>query len=357
VPVYVRDLATGLRRRGWDVVVACDPACEINHSLAQSGVGVAAFVADRQPSLGDGPALLRLTEVVRRERPKLIHAHSSKAGMLAGLVGRGLGIPTIYTPHGWSFQMEGPAVVRAAFAGSEGLLARAAHRRVIAVCASERDSALRWHVAPPDDIAVVRTGRTSDGAPTLGRREARARLGLRRSEEPAIAAWIGRAGKQKGSNGLPALARRLSQRGIVLAALGAGLEASGVAAAITAAGGIAVPASVSPRELLTASDVLVSTSAWEGLPLVVLEALEQGLPVVAYNVGGLREQVVEGRNGHLVPAGDAEALANRVAVIVGDPETLRRFSSASHEIWRERFRPDIMVERIELVYAHVLDRW
>lgn len=354
--MYVRDVATGLRRRGWDVVVACDPACEINHSLARSGVPVAAFVADREPSLGDGPALVRLTEVVRRERPMLIHAHSSKAGLLVGIVGRALGVPTVYTPHGWSFQMEGPAVVRALFAASEGLLARAAHRRVIAVCASERESALRWHVARPDGIAVVRTGRASDEAPGLGRRDARASLGLGRSDQPAVAAWIGRAGKQKGSNGLPALAWRLSRRGIVLAALGAGLEASGVAGAITAAGGIAVPASVSPRELLAASDVLVSTSAWEGLPLVVLEALEQGLPVVAYNVGGLREQVVEGRNGHLVPAGDAEALAHQVAVIVGDAETLRRFGSMSHEIWSERFRPDVMVERIELVYAHVLDR-
>jgi glycosyltransferase involved in cell wall biosynthesis len=349
----VHDLTIGLRGRGWHVTVACDPSCDVADGLERAGVQIAPFVAGRTPSVHDARAFEQLAEVVRRERPALIHAHSSKAGLLAGIVGRALRVPTIYTPHGWSFQTQGPSVLRASFAATESLLARQAHRRIVAVCASERADALRWHVARPDDIVVVHTGRTSADAP-VGRGEARARLGLGRSNDGVVAAWIGRTGRQKGADGLPALAQQLTGTGVTLAVLGSGLEEAGIAAAVDASGGIAVPASISPHVLLTASDVLVSTSAWEGLPLVVLEALEHALPVVAYNVGGLPEQVFEGRNGHLVPAGAARALASHVAAIGRSPERMQRLGRASRQIWSQRFRPEIMVERIELVYADVL---
>ena len=351
----MHDLTIRLRGRGWNVTVACDPTCDLAERLVTAGVQLAPFVAARAPGVSDTRALEQLTEVVRRERPALIHAHSSKAGLLAGIVGRALRVPTIYTPHGWSFQMQGPSVLRATFAATEGLLARQAHRRIVAVCASERADALRWHVARPDDIVVVHTGRMSAETP-LGRGEARARLGLGPSDDSMVAAWIGRAGRQKGADGLPALARLLAEAGVTLAVLGSGLEEAGIAAAVDASGGIAVPSSVSPHTLLSASDVLVSTSAWEGLPLVVLEALEHSLPVVAYDVGGLPEQVFEGVNGHLVPAGAAQALASHVAAIARSPETMKRLGRASRQIWSRRFRPEIMVERIELVYADVLAR-
>ena len=201
----------------------------------------------------------------------------------------------------------------------------------------------------------MRTGRTSLGTGAPGRQEARAQLVPDLPDEHVVAAWIGRSGRQKGADALPALAGHLAEHGVLLAALGDGLEESGIADGIRARGGLVV-GSPSPSALLAASDLLVSTSAWEGLPLVVIEALEQGLPVVAYDVGGLREQVVEGRNGHLVGAGDAAALVDRVAALALSPETRRTFGDASRQIWLERFRPGTMVERIELVYAHVLER-
>jgi glycosyltransferase involved in cell wall biosynthesis len=351
----VHDLTIGLRGRGWHVTVACDPSCDVADGLERAGVQTAPFVAGRTPSVHDARAFEQLAEVVRRERPALIHAHSSKAGLLAGIVGRALRVPTIYTPHGWSFQTQGPSGLRASFAAAESLLARQAHRRIVAVCANERAEALRWHVARPDDVVVVHTGRTSADA-AVGRGEARARLGLGRSDDGVVAAWIGRATKEKGADGLPALARRLAEAGVKLAALGWGLEEAGIATAVEASGGIAVPTSISPHALLTASDVLISTSVWEGLPLVVIEALEHSLPVVAFNVGGLAEQVLEGRNGHLVPAGDAHTLASHVAAIARSPETMQRLGKASRQIWSQRFRPAMMVERIELVYADVLAR-
>jgi glycosyltransferase involved in cell wall biosynthesis len=170
-----------------------------------------------------------------------------------------------------------------------------------------------------------------------------------------VAAWIGRTGPQKGADGLPALAARLAAGGVVLVALGDGLHASGIAGAIAAAGGVTAPPELAPRELLAAADVLVSTSAWEGLPLVVLEALEHALPVVAFDVGGLPEQVMEGRTGHLVPRGATDALAERTVSLARDPAAARRLGLAGRALWSERFQPAVMVDRIELIYRDVID--
>ncbi len=354
VPAYAHDLALALRDRGWEVTVACDPAAAVAADLRRQGVRVEPLVAARRPAAGDAGALRALAAHVRRARPDVIHAHSSKAGLLAGIAGRALRVPTVYTPHGWSFQMDGPGPVRAAFAVAESLLARAAHRRVVAVCASERREALRRHVAAADHIAVVRTGWAGHAGDKPDRRAARAALGI--GGDAPVAAWIGRTGPQKGADGLPALAARLADGGVVLVALGDGLQASGIADAIADAGGIAVPPGLAPCELLAAADVLVSTSAWEGLPLVVLEALEHALPVVAFDVGGLPEQVVEGRTGYLVPRGATNALAERTVALVRDPVAAHRLGLAGRALWSERFQPAVMVDRIELIYRDVIDQ-
>ncbi len=72
-------------------------------------------------------------------------------------------------------------------------------------------------------------------------------------------------------------------------------------------------------QILRATDVLVlSSKSWEGLPLTVLEAMASSLPVVASDVGGTREAIVDGETGLLFPPGDAMALAQGVLSLAGD---------------------------------------
>jgi sugar transferase (PEP-CTERM/EpsH1 system associated) len=109
-------------------------------------------------------------------------------------------------------------------------------------------------------------------------------------------------------------------------------------------------------ELLGAMDVLVLASSTEGLPLVVIEAMASGLPIVATRVGGLPELVEEGRNGLLVPPDDPDALANALRSLLAD-ETLRsRMGREGRRMAEERFSLAEAARRHARLYARLLGR-
>lgn len=95
------------------------------------------------------------------------------------------------------------------------------------------------------------------------------------------------------------------------------------------------------RTLLRGAAALVVPSIYEGMPLVVLEAMEAGVPVVASAVSGIPEVVVDGETGWLVPPEDPEALARALEEVLADPEEARRRGEAGRRRVAERYRPAV----------------
>ena len=95
------------------------------------------------------------------------------------------------------------------------------------------------------------------------------------------------------------------------------------------------------RTLLRGAAALVVPSTYEGMPLVVLEAMEAGVPVVASRVSGIPEVVVDGGTGWLVPAEDPGALAGALAEVLADPAEARRRGEAGRRRVAERYRPAV----------------
>jgi len=91
-------------------------------------------------------------------------------------------------------------------------------------------------------------------------------------------------------------------------------------------------------------------SSAEGLPLVVLEAMAAGKPVVAAAVGGVPELVVDGETGLLVPAGDLDALQRALTDLLADPERARRLGEAGRARVRASFSATAASERILKIY-------
>jgi glycosyltransferase involved in cell wall biosynthesis len=102
--------------------------------------------------------------------------------------------------------------------------------------------------------------------------------------------------------------------------------------------------------LLAGCDVFCLPSFLEGLPLVVLEAMAQGRPVVASDVGGTPELVADGETGILVPAGDSDALRRGLAGVLGDPERARRLGAAGRTRALSTFSAEAMTARILRIY-------
>jgi glycosyltransferase involved in cell wall biosynthesis len=93
------------------------------------------------------------------------------------------------------------------------------------------------------------------------------------------------------------------------------------------------------RLLLAGARALVVPSIYEGMPLVVLEAMERGVPVVASRVSGIPEVVADGATGWLVPPEDPGALAAALAEVLADPAEAARRGAAGRRLLDERFRP------------------
>jgi rhamnosyl/mannosyltransferase len=109
------------------------------------------------------------------------------------------------------------------------------------------------------------------------------------------------------------------------------------------------------RELYRNADVFVLPSEREGMPLVLLEALAMGLPIVATDVPGNRDLVSDGQNGLLIPLGDAAALRQALLSFTTDPERYRRMSETSRRR-AERYSWQAVSAEFEQIYAQVAGR-
>ena len=87
--------------------------------------------------------------------------------------------------------------------------------------------------------------------------------------------------------------------------------------------------------------VFPSTYPYEAQPLSIIESFSLGTPVVAYDIGGLRDLIVDGENGHLVAPGDRDAITARVSSLLSDPEALERLSDGARRSYAERHHPDV----------------
>ena len=109
------------------------------------------------------------------------------------------------------------------------------------------------------------------------------------------------------------------------------------------------------ERIIRGLDILVLPSRFgEGMPMVLLEAMGAGLPVVATPVEGIAELVDDGRNGLLVPPEDVEALANAIRRVLEDPALAERLGSAARELVTQRYSANGMARAIEAVYEELL---
>lgn len=104
--------------------------------------------------------------------------------------------------------------------------------------------------------------------------------------------------------------------------------------------------------VMGACDIFTMASQWEGLPVALMEALALGLPVVATDVGGIAEEMVDGETAVLVPPGDSEALADAIYRVATDPDLRTRLAAAS-ERKAQDFDVRHAVERIEAAYTQL----
>jgi len=279
--------------------------------------GVEMFTLPARP-LAAARALRR---TVRATGAEVVHAHSSRAGVLARVVPTGASV--VYTPHGFAFQRtDVSGLMRRLFRLAEWLLART--RATIIACGRYEGELARGLGRPGRVIEVPyampdvrRAGGESCEPPAGGGR----------------VVFMGRLAPQKGVEFATAVVAAVRRRRPAVEVLwvGGGGEAE---AELLRGAGVTVTGWVDRADaldLLTTADVYVHTAAWEGLPLTVLEALSAGIPVVARTLGPLDElhvpqaatpeEVAALADHVLSPAGRATATTAAAGVQAARPAT------------------------------------
>ena len=341
--VVVRELVRAGVAAGDKVTVASPAGGYLSRWVQAAGATWIELPMSRAPS----PRDLRVVPTVRRllASADVVHLHSSKAGAVGRLAARSMGARrprVVFTPHGWSWYVS--ERLARAFVAFERWAARCTDV-IVAVSADEqRDGHRMLGDAAPIVLienGVDTTAFTPDGA--------RADRGA-----ATLVVQVGRLSRQKGQDrSIRALARchdpelrlRLVGDGPDLAALRDLAQELEVGHRVEFAG------SVDPRPHLRAADVVVLPSRWEGMSLVLLEAMAVGAAIVASDCGG--SDALAGV-GELIEHEDDDAavaqLGSAVSALNAEPERRSALGRAARERAEQRFGLAATVSRYEAIW-------
>lgn len=294
----------------------------------------------------DARAIRELLTVMREYQPDLVHVHSSKAGLLGRIAARIARIPSVYTVHGWAFTNGAPRARRVVGLLSEAFCAPLGDR-IVTVSEYDRALCLGYHLTGSAKVTTIRNG--------VADSPWRARPGA--GMEPIIS-MVARFDAPKDHSillravaGIPEPSRvRLIGDGPRLDSVQMEAKARGISGKVDFLG-----ARSEIAEMLGSSHIFVLASRWEGLPLCVLEAMRAGLPVVASDVGGVREAVADGVTGFLVKCGDPESLRGRLRMLLRDPDLRARMGAEGRRRYLAEFTLESMLSRTRELYRELLD--
>lgn len=347
--VHIRDLATEFQQRGHDVHVIGGGDGPYTESLVARGVTVHRLEHLGRPlhPKADTAALQELRQLLKRVRPHLLSTHSSKAGLLGRLAGRSLGIPTLFTAHGWAFT-DGVSSREAAFYRWVEKAAAPLGPRIITVSEYDRSLALEHRIAPPSKLVAVH-----NGMPEVG-----AKYRATPQGSPVRLVMVARFQEQKDHETLFRALVPLRGQDWQLELIGDGpLEAR----ARSHASQLGLDAKVhflgargDVAERLAEAHIFLLISHWEGFPRSILEAMRAGLPVVASDVGGVREAVSEGQTGYLISRGNAEQLTDKLAGLLHSSDLRAELGRAGRARFSATFTFEQMLFKTLAVYNEVL---
>jgi glycosyltransferase involved in cell wall biosynthesis len=344
---FLLPLMRGIRARGHEVIgVSADgPLLDIARAEGFRVVPVP-FVRGLSP-VAQWQALRALLALMRRERPDLVHAHMPISGLIARLAARLAGVHRVaYTCHGFLFNQKGVWPRRASSLLLEWLGGRLTDT-YMTVSAKEAADARRLGICH----RAVAVGNGRDPAifhpdPAAGAR-LRAEFGIAPGRVVVVA--VSRLVRHKGYPELLAAMREVdaelwvvgerlaSDRGenmdqhFAASNLGTRLRRLGYREDVPA--------------ILAAADIFVLPSHFEGLPMSVIEAMLTGLPVVAADISGPNEQVVDGVTGLLVPPGRVPELAEALRLLARDTALRARMGAAGRERALALYNESRIVER------------
>jgi glycosyltransferase involved in cell wall biosynthesis len=306
--------------------------------------------------------LFKLVRFIRQGKYIIVHTHSSKAGILGRVAAKLAGAPIIvHTVHGWSFHDHMHPAVRNTYIFLERWIARFTDT-LIAVAEKDIEKGLKHGIGRPEQYRLIHSAIPLDefDPAEVDRDKVRSELGL--THEALVLGNVGRFSTQKNPLDWVRVAGRVgrSMPECHFLLVGDGPLHSAVETALVDEGisdrAILTGLRRDVPRLMTAMDVFLLTSLWEGLPRVIPQAMAMGLPVVANAVDGSSEAVVPGETGFLCTPGALDEMAERCVQLLRNQEKRRVMGNKGHDYAVREFDVHQMVAQIDGAYQELLSR-
>jgi glycosyltransferase involved in cell wall biosynthesis len=337
-PIHVRDLALHLHQQGHAVHVVFGENGPVRDHLQAEGIAtdcVPTLRSNIHP-LQDIASWRALIAIARRVQPDVLHLHSSKAGLVGRLVAWRLGLPAVYTVHGWGFG-PGRRWHVALFVRLTEWVCRPFTRRYIAVSNADKRIGERALALNADRIVTIHNGSAFAAKPNVADPQRLSLIMVARNDHPKDYPTF-----------FKALARAEFDEATVV---GHGTDSPRFIAQARELLGDKVEqvkflgARSDVESLLEQANVMVLSSRFEGLPISLIEGMSKGLVLLGSRVGGVLELVEDGVNGWLFDVTDDLQLARHIGALRGAPLLRQRMGEAALSRFKADFELDAMVSK------------
>lgn len=297
-----------------------------------------------------------LFKLIKENRNQIVHFHSQEAAIIGRLLAKVAGAKHIfYTPQTIDIRQTRYMILYKAI---EVMLSHLTDK-IISVNERDRLRLSIWGISKSKLITIYNGIELSEFEHALDRSEARKIIGV--PPDQPLVMQIGRMSAQKSPfdfidgaavilQSHPEVQFVMIGDGPLLSEAKLKVQADGLERSIRLAGHIE-----NAYRLIPAADIVTLTSAWEGTPYTVLEAMAYAKPVVATAVNGCTEIVEHGKSGLLVPTGDHRMWANSVIEFIDHPQKANMFGQKGRQRVEEHFTLSAMIKKIENLYVHTVN--
>ena len=303
-------------------------------------------------------AIKLVKNIVKEFNPDIVHCHSSGAGFIGRLTTRNK-IPTIFTAHGWGFNIGVPFLQKQIAILAEKFVSKYSVK-IITVSEFVRKLGIKNKIAKKEKFEIIYNGIKSKVIPT-GHQDSLKSKKSKVNEKIKIV-FVGRLAEPKDPiilvKAYEELSNELKEKSEIII-IGGGpkkieLEKFIVQNKVKNVNLLGSLSRDQVFDMVNESDVFVLVSKYEGLPMTILEAMSFGLPVVASDVGGVGEIIEDGINGFLLKNNSAEELKESLEKLIIDKRLREKMGAVSIEKVLSEFSIDKMLKKTEELYNKVI---
>lgn len=350
----VANIARRADRSRFDIQICClKEKGELGEKLEREGVRV--VLPEKAP--GRFGKLRALKQLIAAEQPDLLHSHGTSALLQVGPAClTGTGVPLIHTYHFGNYPH-----IRKSYLWSDRIFSRLA-RRCVAVSESQKESVMKHLYVRENKLQVVFNGvpENTFRGDKISRAQARRELGY--GEDDIVVGCIAVLSRQKGVIYLLESVRELveSDSRLRFLIVGGGRREQELRDQCSQYGLDGKVQFTGYRSdalrLLGALDIFILPSLWEGLPMVLLEAMATELPIVVTDVADNRNIIEDGVSGLVIPPKDPAAISEALRRMAGDMAAAREMGRLAYDTYQARYSDTVMVEQYQSLYEADFNR-